>query len=505
MNDFILYLLKVSAATLLFYLAYLLIKRNEYNFKLLRLYLLSSLVFSFGLSAVNFYYTVESSAPIANELVISEEAGVDVKQELVVAQKQERANTSNEIEWSLLLNLLYVLGVVYVIGGIIYSYYRVRKIQKLSQKQEDRSLTIYRSRKKFQAFSFLKSIYIPSNISEEEERHVLAHEKIHVSQFHSLDLLTIELALAVAWFNPVLWLMKRELQQIHEYLADREVLNQGVDSEQYQAVLLNRIAEERLINLSSAFSYLTIKKRFKMMKIDQRKRNRKKLFVLPLVAILLAIGFACSNPKESKKEIQKSSFEDSKELPKSFVELKKMNVLYVGVENPVELHIPGVSDEELYVEITNASIKKEGVGDYVIVPRRPGGSVLSLGTKLNGTTKILDKTHFRVKRVPDPVALLAGKKSGKLKKDMLLEQIGLKAMVENFDFELRFEISEFTLSTVLKGFTREERSDSNKLTQKQKDLLKQLKKGDKFFVYNIEARGPDGTTRDLSPMNFEIN
>jgi hypothetical protein len=120
---------------------------------------------------------------------------------------------------------------------------------------------------------------------------MILHEKIHVSQFHSLDLLVMELLTAVMWFNPLIWMMKNSVQLVHEYLADEGALKSGIDPLRYRLLLLNQVTEEKLICLSSNFNYSLIKKRIAMMTTRKINKNTrvKLLTFIPLSAVLFLV------------------------------------------------------------------------------------------------------------------------------------------------------------------------------------------------------------------------
>ena len=141
-------------------------------------------------------------------------------------------------------------------------------------------------------FSFFKWIFICSDsVSDEELDQIITHEQIHASQYHSADLMVIELLSAVMWFNPFIWMMKNSIQLVHEYLADEGVLNTGFDRIKYQALMISQVAEERLVRLSSSFNYSLIKKRMKMM--TQSKTHKatgiKVLALAPVSAVLFIL------------------------------------------------------------------------------------------------------------------------------------------------------------------------------------------------------------------------
>lgn len=184
----------------------------------------------------------------------------------------------------------------------------------------------------------------------------------------------------------------------------------------------------------------------------------------------------------------------------------KMNVFYIGVDNPVEVSVAGVQPENLDISLTNGKAKKSGGGGaYIVNPRRPGNSIVRVFAKVDGQNKMMGQKEFRVKRVPDPVATINGQKGGGISKNMLLAQVGVAAEMENFDFDLKFRVTEFTVSTTISGFLQEATSKSYKLTKEQKNIIQNLSKGQRVYIQDIEAVGPDGSVRKLPAIALLLN
>ena len=161
-------------------------------------------------------------------------------------------------------------------------------------------------------FSFFRWIFIPKEVTDREEREsIILHESIHVSQYHSLDNLLVQLAAALMWFNPLIWMMKRSLHLVHEYLADEGTLSAGIDRLKYRALLINQVTEGRLICLSSSFNNSLIKKRMIMMTKSKNmsRNNIKILTLLPLLASLLIMVSLLNGffPAEAKAEVTDNS------------------------------------------------------------------------------------------------------------------------------------------------------------------------------------------------------
>lgn len=182
----------------------------------------------------------------------------------------------------------------------------------------------------------------------------------------------------------------------------------------------------------------------------------------------------------------------------------RMNVFYLGVDNPVDVSVAGVQPDKIDISVTNARHEKRR-GSYIIKPIRPGNAYVVVYATIDGKKREMGRKEFRVKTVPDPVAKVNNQKGGLINQAALLGAIGVVAEMENFDFDLKFTVTEFTVSAVVQGFVREYTSKSNRFTQDQKSLLRNLSKGQRVYIQDIKAVGPDGSTRPLSTINFKLN
>lgn len=186
----------------------------------------------------------------------------------------------------------------------------------------------------------------------------------------------------------------------------------------------------------------------------------------------------------------------------------KMNVFYRGVENPVAISVSGVPKENIQAEISRGSIRRSPGGDWVVRPTAgPEGEIVKVRVyaSINGSKRFMGDMDFRVKNVPPPVAKIAGRSQGAISLTDLSRTNGVEAELEDFDFELEYTIIEFTVSAVLSGgFTTREKSESNRYTQAQKDIIRQLSSGKNFTVTDIRAVGPDGSVETLNSIVLRI-
>jgi gliding motility-associated protein GldM len=191
--------------------------------------------------------------------------------------------------------------------------------------------------------------------------------------------------------------------------------------------------------------------------------------------------------------------------PSLVISPTKMNVFYVGVENPVDISVPGIPSNNILPSISGGTITKSAKGGYVVKVRAPGSVKVSVAAKIDGKTKPMGAMDFRAKKVPDPVAKVAGQKGGNIAASLLKAAKRVDAVMENFDFDLNFAITEFTVSTKTSdGYTIDKKSNSEKITSEQKALLGNVKKGQKIYFEEVKAKGPDGSVRELGTVMFKV-
>ena len=145
-------------------------------------------------------------------------------------------------------------------------------------------------------FSWMRTIVISRKDFEESGIEIMTHEMAHIRARHSVDMLICSFCVILQWFNPAVWLLKQELENIHEYEADESVINHGIDAKHYQLLLIKKaVGSQRFTSMANSFNHSKLKKRITMML--KRKSNPwarlKYLYVLPLTAV--AVDFKCQN------------------------------------------------------------------------------------------------------------------------------------------------------------------------------------------------------------------
>jgi len=183
----------------------------------------------------------------------------------------------------------------------------------------------------------------------------------------------------------------------------------------------------------------------------------------------------------------------------------KMNVLYIAVDNPLSISVSGVPAEKVSATISQGSLEKIKGSEYNARPTTSGEAIVTVFAEIEGQKKNMGSMPFRIKLLPTPIAKVAGKASGNVDKNTLAAQQGVLADMEDFLFDLRYQVTQFDVGvTTSQGMNRSASSSSATFTAEQKSLLNGLTKGQRVFFTNIRAKGPDGT-KDLRDISFTIN
>ncbi len=189
----------------------------------------------------------------------------------------------------------------------------------------------------------------------------------------------------------------------------------------------------------------------------------------------------------------------------------KMNVFYLGVENPVDISVPGLTKDKLTVTMDNGKIRSNADGTWTVEPTEidmmGNKTKINVTAEIDGVKKSMGSVKFRVKRVPDPVAKVFNMKGGEIQKNVLVAQGGVFCEIEDFDFDMKFIVTSFQVSAKPGGseYWVKDDSKNNQFTNNQKEIMKRLRRGDKLIIDDIKAKGPsDKTPRTLSPIIFKI-
>lgn len=282
-----LYLLKSATILAVLFAFYKLFLENTSIHSFKRFYLWGSLLASFLIPLITFTTYVEASPiiPVSSE----------VSSQIIFTPAEQPNNY-----WPFVLWVIYVLGFLFFSVKFFRNFFSlIQKIRKNPKYKHNRFIIILLNEKVI-PHTFFNYIFLNKTQFENHQipAEVMLHEETHARQKHSLDVIFIELLQIVFWFNPLFYFIKKSIKLNHEFLADRAVLNAGVETSNYQKILLafsspDSYRDDLTPSLAHSIKYLSIKKRFTIMKTHTSKRALwwRSIFLMPLLSMLI-YGFS---------------------------------------------------------------------------------------------------------------------------------------------------------------------------------------------------------------------
>lgn len=288
---FFIYSVQVSIGLLLFYLLYQFFFKKSTFLKIKRIYFLFVITFSLLFPCIKWIYPVKSSFLAAEYLLpvveINETNAEVASVDILSFASEGSIVVYFFITISLIGSLLLLVRMLIQLRHIFSLKYK-----NVSIKNTNHSI-VYVKSPDISSFSFFNWIFIPNDLkSDRQLDDILLHETVHADQKHSFDIIISEIVCILFWWNPVVWQVKKEIKLNLEYLADSEVLNQGVDPTHYQYLLLQTSNKNASIQLINNFNVSQLKKRIIMM--NKEKTSGNKLFryvlVVPIVGATMWFG-----------------------------------------------------------------------------------------------------------------------------------------------------------------------------------------------------------------------
>ena len=286
MGAFFVYIVKSAVCLAVFYLFYRLLLSRETFHRFNRIALLGILILSCVIPLAE--VTMKEPMEVSQQLLTWEEL-------LLVADLSQTATVEtapvSAITWCEGLLMAYLLGIVFFFLRNVWSLSRMLRLIKGSTLvRRENGITLITHQKEIAPFSWMKFVVISEKDLKENGEEILTHEYAHIRKRHSIDLLIADICIFFQWFNPASWLLKQELQNIHEFEADESVILQGIDAKKYQLLLIKKAVGTRLYSMANSFNHSSLKKRITMMlkKKSNPWARLKYLYVLPLAAIAVA-------------------------------------------------------------------------------------------------------------------------------------------------------------------------------------------------------------------------
>ncbi|MDH5706482.1 MAG: hypothetical protein OEZ45_10745 [Candidatus Aminicenantes bacterium] len=289
-HDFILYLVESGVCLAFFYIVYWIFLKKETFFNLNRLFLVSSI----GLSLI--IPLIRISAPITSRALF----------ERTYPAGPPPASQTASLGVSDVLLLIYFTGVGFLLLRFGFKLLLVFLMIRRNGVQKYNGLKVVFIERSCSPFSFFNYVFVNrSNVSDDDFQRIISHEMIHIKQYHSLDLIILELITIYQWFNPFVWPYKGSLKETHEYLADDAVIAQGCSAAKYQLLIFEQHVGAKLFEFANNFNQSQIKRRITMLTRGKSKRwaKLKMLTMLPIICLLV---FAFADSKAAATSSQAS-------------------------------------------------------------------------------------------------------------------------------------------------------------------------------------------------------
>ena len=346
MENWITYIAECGLCLALLYLPFWGLLRKETFFQYNRFVLLAITVLSFILPWI-------SIPEITSQLAPSETISIQLEEINVMISGKA---LSENISWKT------ILAIIYLSGAVTYLLYKIIDLVRLIRfiprgclwVHTENGIHVHCHAHDVVPFSWMNHIVISEKDYEENGHNILLHEQAHIACGHSWDVLWLSFVEVLQWFNPFVWMLSKEIQDIHEYEADLTVLHKGINARDYQLLIIQKVVGSGSYTFANNFNHSSLKKRITMM-IKEKSNpwaRLKYLYILPIVAICM---IACT--QSAKSIMSYEEVEVKPEYPGGMGELGKLlnsNLKYplISFENGVqgEVLVQFVVDKEGNVE-----------------------------------------------------------------------------------------------------------------------------------------------------------
>jgi beta-lactamase regulating signal transducer with metallopeptidase domain len=295
------YLVKLFISLSIVYLFYQLVLRRLTFYRANRWYLIWFTLISFLVPFINVTPVVEGRSEVIQYIPLVQQYSIGLE-EATHCPMPLWSTSWNKWDWIL---LLVAIGAGILLLRLIVRCLSFLKFRNKAKLISNNGLKIYQVDESIIPFSFGNSIFINSSQHTEAElSEIIRHEFIHVKQRHTVDILWAELLCMLNWYNPAAWLLRNSIRQNLEFIADHQVLENGVDRKQYQYLLLKVIGNDQF-SIAQKFNFSSLKKRIAMMNKTKSARVNllRFLFVLPVLAVIL-LSFRHQRTMQSQQESQ---------------------------------------------------------------------------------------------------------------------------------------------------------------------------------------------------------
>ena len=289
-------LILTFVATMVLYFAYKLLFRNSNRFQLNRIVLLTISIFAFALPFIRI--SIEGQQFQEMPSFKQEMDVIFYSDAMIEAPVETKTLSITDI-----ISYIYIIGVVFFLMKFVYNIFKIYKIKAGKKIETIDNVNFIYTNESHVPFSFLKNIYIPKDNLDEM---IIKHEMSHVKNHHSVDVILMEIMIAFQWFNPFIRMIKNELKNNHEFIADSEAIKNEDEKSNYMMLLLQQCTADDFSTIANNFSFLLTKKRISMITKNQKVKGSviKVLLTLPVFALLILLNTQCDNTKPNDEKQQ---------------------------------------------------------------------------------------------------------------------------------------------------------------------------------------------------------
>ena len=379
----LMYLIKANVVLVVLFGFYQLISAGDTFFKWRRLSLLTVYVLSLLLPTIDLSVLVNETAPLGN---ILPRMAYNLPEVMVKP-------TRDAFDWQQLAVWLYA---VVALALLLRVFWQVVVVCRLAQRSERATLhgtAVCLLTGDYSPFSFFRWIFVnPVNKTPSQVKQILTHEQTHVAQWHSVDALLSQLFVAAFWFNPVAWLMRLQVRNNLEYLADRSVISGGTDKKAYQYHLLAVAYRTNVATITNNFNVLPLKKRIKMMnkQTSNPLARFKYLLFVPLAIALLAMNSTTIRANVQKKVVKTTKTTKKADASNKVYEVVEQMPTFPGGDAALMKHLA----ENIKYPVSAQKAKEQGrvVVQFIV---EKDGAVTGVKT-VRSVTPALDAEAVRV-------------------------------------------------------------------------------------------------------------
>ena len=398
------YIIKSAMALALLYVCIIPLLEKETFHRLNRILILGCLIMSFAIPLVHFTGRTNPTVDMVRQAVLLPEVLIN-----------GNANEQSVWSWADIIICIYIIGIVAIFSMTVVQTVRLTKwLRQCEHITDNRGNTIVLTDCATSPFCLFHYIVMSRDDYANNRSFILTHEQEHIRLGHCIDLIILQVATIIQWFNPFVWLIGKNLKAIHEFEVDEAVLNKGIDATQYQKFLVVKAVGNRLQPFANNLNKESLKRRIIMM--NQKKSNRwmmlKALFVIPVATLAVSVFANTTNMSNMAKaanttanSISTNNMQTKQSDSKVFVAVEVMPKFKGGNKALMEYLMMNVKYPE-----SAAKAKQQGRAVVGFVVRKDG-TVSDVYIVKSTGYDVLDNEAMRV--VKSMPAWEPGKQKGK--------------------------------------------------------------------------------------------